>query len=113
MANKSTFVGKRLHYGDLKEQYVKSQLYGHLDLRYTESSTQWVNRRPICPYGCGEEGNLLEVVMKDGKALGIYTHSGNIKPFTAELQIAPKPTGRKIAIGPDGEPHMVDEESTS
>lgn len=70
-------------------------------------STKWRNRRPICPYGCGEEGSLLEIIMKDGKALGIYTHSESVKPFTAELQMSPKPTGRKIQIGADGEAQIV------
>lgn len=69
-----------------------------------EHATEWRNRRPICPYGCGQEGNLLEVIMRDGKAIGIYTHKHAINPFTADLQMSPKPTGRKIVIGPDGEP---------
>lgn len=65
-------------------------------------AAEWQNRRPICPYGCGEEGGLLEVVMKDGKALGIYQDSQKLI-FTADLQMAPKPTGHKIMIGADGE----------
>lgn len=67
-------------------------------------ATKWKNKRPICPYGCGQEGNMLEVIMRDGKAIGIYTHKHAINPFTADLQMSPKPTGRKIVIGPDGEP---------
>ena len=75
-----------------------------------DTAERWRNRRPICPYGCYEEGELLEVIMKDGKAMGIYTHSGSVKPFTAELQMAPKPTGRKLVRGLDGELHYVEGE---
>lgn len=97
-----------MRYGESDEDLIKlKQQYGRAH------STQWVNMRPICPYGCGEEGQLLEVIVKDGKALGIYSHSQSVKPFTADLQMAPKPTTRRIKIGPDGEPMVVQEDEVS
>lgn len=111
--DKGSFVGKPMSFGDegsLEDTARKKYSQTGIDvLSARQHSTEWRNRRPICPYGCGEEGNLLEVMVKDGKALGIYTHSAEIKPFTAELQMSPKPTGRKIEIGADGEPHIVED----
>lgn len=65
---------------------------------------KWHNRRPICPYGCGEEGTLLEVITKfDGVAVGVYTHSDSVKPFTADLVMKPNPKERKLVLGMDGQ----------
>lgn len=100
----NSFIGKTMRYKD-KDQTLDDmkKTYGEVGVE----ATKWRNRRPICPYGCGEEGNLLEIIMQGDKAVGIYTHSGSVKPFTAELQMAPKPTGRKIVIGSDGEPRLT------
>lgn len=105
----STFTGVDTHYGGSTD-HKDYQTYkdGHGQDREYQHATQWYNMRPICPYGCGEEGELVEIVLKDGKALGIYRDSEQLK-FTADLQMAPKPTGRKIKIGPDGEPHYEEE----
>lgn len=100
-----SFAGKKMSYKtDMTLEEVTKQ-YGAGDTQ----AIGWRNRRPICPYGCGEEGNLLEVVMEGDKAVGIYTHRGSIKPFTADLQMSPKPTGKKLQLGPDGEYHMVED----
>lgn len=102
---KDGFVGAKFGFArhDATLEGIKA---GTQDARH---AAEWRNMRPICPYGCGEEGSLLEVIVKDGKALGIYTHSADVKLFTADLQMSPKPTGRKIVIGADGEPHLVEE----
>lgn len=101
----SSFVGKKLKYTELSlEDTVRAVKKDHGSYSHT---TTWRNRRPICPYGCDEEGNLMEIIMKDGKALGLYTHSGSVKPFTADLQMSPKPTGRKLQMNADGEYELV------
>jgi hypothetical protein len=62
---------------------------------------------PICPYGCGEEGQLLEVVMgEDGGGIGIFTDSDGCR-FTADVEVGEPPTKKKLVIGPDGEYHEV------
>ena len=101
--DKGSFIGKGMRYSQDKslDEVKQRHASGY-------KVTQWANRRPICPYGCGQEGTLIEVVVQNKKALGIYTHSESYKPFTADLEMAPKPTGQKIVIGADGEAHMVE-----
>lgn len=112
-SKQSGFTGAKIHFGQSAELLdVKKTVIRQYD-DAPATARQWVNRRPICPYGCGEEGTLLEIVMKDGKAVGIYTHSESVKPFVAELQMAPKPTGRKIVLGPDGNYTLQEETSQS
>lgn len=98
MAN--DFKDAHMHYGDRTTDLAK------IKREIKKHSSRWQNRRPICPYGCGEEGQLLEIVMKDGKALGIYEDSCKCK-FTADLAMAPKPTGRKIQLNASGEAEIV------
>jgi hypothetical protein len=59
-------------------------------------------RLPICPYGCGEEGQLKEVIMQDGKAIGIFNDSDGCV-FQAFIEIGEPPTKKKLIIGPDGQ----------
>lgn len=60
-------------------------------------------RLPICPYGCGEEGQLKEIVMGEGgQAVGIYADSDGCV-FRADIQLGEPPTKRKLVLGPDGE----------
>lgn len=100
MADPNDFTGGHLHYGGFTQKLedVRRGIGSH--------STKWRNRRPICPYGCGEEGQLLEIIMKEGKALGIYEDSCKCK-FTADLQMAPKPTGHKLQKNASGEMEIV------
>jgi hypothetical protein len=102
---KGEFTGKKFTFAapgktleELKAAYMDNN-------EEPEGAIEWRNRRPICPYGCGEEGTLMEVVVKDGKAIGFYTHSQSVKPFTAELEMLPSPTSRKLVLGLDGEMH--------
>ncbi len=107
--DETSFVGADIHYGDIdkaKQEFKHDSEYSNLVGRKVQHAKAWQNRRPICPYGCGEEGELKEIVMKDGKAIGLYRDSEGLV-FTADLQMSPKPTGRKIQIGPDGEPKIV------
>lgn len=61
---------------------------------------------PICPYGCGRQGTLLEIVMKeDGTALGIFNDFPCSCIFYADVSVGEPPTKRKLVIGPDGELH--------
>ncbi len=101
------FKGSNMHFGEVDRKETAKKLRAKHGI--VEHAQYWQNRRPICPYGCGEEGTLLEIIVKDGKALGIYTHSESVKPFTADLQVSPKPTGGKIVIGADGEPKLVED----
>lgn len=101
------FVGAKMSWNDL-DTARKSLRRGDGTGGKPDHATQWHNRRPICPYGCDEEGQLKEIIMKDGKALGIYQDSEGLV-FTADLQMAPKPTGRKLTVGPDGQYQMVEE----
>jgi hypothetical protein len=68
---------------------------------------QWINRRPICPYGCGQEGQLKEIVMRDGKAVGVYRDSEGLI-FIAPMKMRPNPAQKKLVVGPDGEVNMVE-----
>lgn len=64
---------------------------------------------PICPYGCGREGTLLELIMgTDGRALGIFNDHPCTCVFVADLQMGEPPKPRKLEIGPDGEYHEVE-----
>ena len=65
---------------------------------------EYSGRLPICPYGCGREGTLLEIVMStDGKATGIFSDYPCTCIFRAEIEVGDPPTKRKLVIGPDGE----------
>jgi hypothetical protein len=69
---------------------------------------------PICPYGCGREGTLLEVVMLEGgRAMGIFNDYPCSCIFVADIQLPEPPRQRKqkIVIGADGEAHMVSEDA--
>jgi hypothetical protein len=108
-----SFTGNKIHYGDGKK--LKRLPYSddpqhaieYAD-RKPEVASQWFNRRPLCPYGCGEEGQLKEIIVTPGKgAVGIYRDSVGLI-FTAPMKMRPKPSTKSIAIGPDGEPMMVD-----
>lgn len=61
-----------------------------------------VVRRPICPYGCGEEGVLHEIIQTEEGAVGVY-HDSEGLVFTSSLATKPKPNSRKLVVGPDGE----------
>lgn len=62
---------------------------------------------PICPYGCGRQGTLLEIVMtEDGRAIGIFNDHPCTCVFCADVEIGEPPTKRKMVIGPDGEYHL-------
>ena len=78
----------------------------------TMVATTWRNRLPICPYGCRQEGQLKEVIIDPDtkKAMGVYRDSEGLV-FTAPMKMQPKPSDKKIEIGPDGEPHLVTEDN--
>lgn len=57
---------------------------------------------PICPYGCGEPGQLREIVMEEGNAIGVFADSDGCL-FRANIEIGEPPTKRKLVIGPDGQ----------
>lgn len=97
-----------MRYGDVSSEELTHGAYGDEQ----KVAKEWHNRRPICPYGCDEEGELVEIVMKEGRAIGYYKDSEQLV-FTAELQMAPKPTSQKLVLGPDGEYQMVSEETVS
>lgn len=99
--DKGSFLGGKLHYGDKPT---------NVDMSYfrDKEATQWRNRRPICPYGCGQEGQLVEIVVTPGKgAIGYYKDSEQLV-FTAPMKMMPKPSSKKIVIGPDGEPQLTE-----
>lgn len=102
------FMGADMHYG---ERHTP----GFMDKfgRSEAMASQWTNRRPICPYGCGQEGVLVEIIVEPGesKATGYYKDSEQLL-FTAPMELRPKPSTRKIVRGPDGELHETTEEST-
>lgn len=63
---------------------------------------------PICPYGCGRAGTLLEIVMgPDNRALGIFNDHPCYCIFVAEMQLGEPPAKKKLVIGADGEYHEV------
>lgn len=72
----------------------------------TRASTSWGGggdiRFPICPYGCGEEGQLVEIIQTKDGTTGLYKDSEGLI-FTSPLAAKPKPNERKLVIGPDGE----------
>lgn len=79
--------------------------------KWRHEATKWKNRRPICPYGCGQEGVLTEIVVVPGRgAMGYYKDSEQLI-FTAPMKMQPKPSSKKLVIGPDGEPQLVTEEA--
>lgn len=102
------FKKVKMAYGTKSIAEIKKSIAKKNKTHRFSHATAWKNRRPICPYGCGQEGELVEIVLKDNKALGIYRDSEQLM-FTADLQMSPKPTGRRIVIGPDGEPTMAEE----
>jgi hypothetical protein len=64
---------------------------------------------PICPYGCGREGTLLEVVIREGgQAIGIFNDHPCSCIFIADIQLPEPPRQRKqkLVLGADGEYHM-------
>jgi len=64
---------------------------------------------PICPYGCGREGTLLEIVRQDdGRYTGIFNDHPCSCVFIADIEIGEPPTKRRQVIGPDGEMHIVE-----
>jgi hypothetical protein len=65
---------------------------------------EYTGRLPICPYGCGREGTLLEVVMStDGKATGIFSDHPCTCIFRADIEIGEPPTKRKLVVDASGE----------
>lgn len=69
-----------------------------------ERATSWRGRLPICPYGCGREGTLLETVMgSDGRATGIFNDHPCGCIFVADIEVGEPPAKSKLVIGPDGE----------
>lgn len=61
-------------------------------------------RLPICPYGCGREGTLLEVIMTDdGRAIGIFNDHPCSCIFTADIEVGEPPTKKKYVIDADGD----------
>lgn len=70
-----------------------------LNVPVTQPMTQAL---PICPYGCGEPGQLKEIVMVDTQAIGIFADSDGCV-FRANIEIGEPPTKRKLVIGPDGQ----------
>ncbi len=69
---------------------------------------------PICPYGCGREGTLLEVTMlADGRAMGIFNDYPCSCIFIADIQLPEPPRQRKqkLVLGADGEYHMEESEN--
>lgn len=64
---------------------------------------------PICPYGCGREGTLLEIVKQtDGRYLGIFNDHPCSCIFVADIEVGEPPTMHKYEIGADGEMHLVE-----
>lgn len=111
MAKLDPFIGANLHYGKPRTRQTGQKV---LDANFGgkgKEATEWANRRPICPYGCGEEGELVEIVVEPGKgAIGYYKDSEQLV-FTAPMKMQPKPSTKKLHIGPDGEPQLTEEES--
>jgi hypothetical protein len=64
---------------------------------------------PICPYGCGREGTLLEIVRQDdGRYIGIFNDDPCSCIFIADIQVGEPPNKQRYEIGPDGEMQLVD-----
>jgi hypothetical protein len=107
----TSFVGADF---SISENTVKHYRYGSRDRSVIPASvaSKWHNRRPICPYGCGEEGELVEIIVKPGDitATGVYRDSEQLV-FTAPMKMMPKPATRKLVRGPDGELHETTQES--
>jgi hypothetical protein len=104
--DKGDFIGGKLHYGGSEKDFkVAMDKYRRETMQNPLVATQWKNRRPICPYGCDEEGQLVEIVVRPEGAVGLYKDSEQLV-FTAPMKMQPKPNEKKIVIGPDGEPHL-------
>jgi hypothetical protein len=86
------------------DKNIKSQEWKKVSaLTYHYPGYTGPNALPICPYGCGEEGQLKEIVMgDDGQAVGIFCDSDGCV-FRADIEIGEPPSKRKLVIGPDGE----------
>ncbi len=108
-----SFIGDKLKYRSPAEsaERVKELLAG----AGTDTSSddgyvadEWQNLRPVCPYGCDQEGTLTEIIVTPGKgATGLYKDSVGLV-FTAPMKMRPKPSSKKIVIGPDGEPQLTE-----
>lgn len=94
------YLGGKLSYRALDEALKEAKRGGSASHAH---ATKWKNRHPICPYGCDEEGQLLESFMTDdGRLIGIYTDSDGCR-FQAEMQALPNPNKRKRILTKDGE----------
>lgn len=60
-------------------------------------------RTPICPFGCGEPGILIDIVQTAEGTIGIYKDPAMCCTFQSMISAKPKPNTRKLVVGPDGE----------
>lgn len=107
--DKGSFLGNKIRIGNIDQILTDLRKEARDDDRTVRHAHTWANRRPICPYGCEQEGELVEVIVKDGRALGIYKDSEQLI-FTADLEMLPNPKKRVIKIGANGEPYEAEEE---
>jgi hypothetical protein len=94
---------------DVEKVVADMRQRGYDKLSQTERAKRWSGRLPICPYGCGREGTLLEIVTgPDNRAVGIFNDHPCSCIFVADIQLGEPPTKKKLVIGPDGEYKEVD-----
>jgi hypothetical protein len=110
---------------EVSEHDVESKKFGTVSIRPDDMSREWgeggnnhrgeikkghkPGRLPICPYGCGREGTLLEIVMTDdGRAIGIFNDHPCSCVFTADIEVGEPPTKKKYKVDVDGELREVE-----
>lgn len=102
---------RKLTYDELGSKMEPAQKWGR-GANYRELDAIHGKDRPmlpICPYGCGRAGTLLEIVMgTDGRAMGIFNDHPCSCVFVADIQLGEPPTKKKMVIGADGEYHEVE-----
>jgi hypothetical protein len=91
---------------EIKEELATQGIKWGRDKVNRKLHPEITGRLPICPYGCGREGTLLEIVMTEGgQAIGIFNDHPCGCVFYADIEIGEPPTKRKLVIGSDGEYH--------
>ncbi len=103
---KPGYWGKPYKPGDRGDTASKKVVEWGIDVGSRRDHPEVIGRLPICPYGCGREGTLLEIVMGEGgQAIGIFNDRPCTCVFRADIELGEPPTKRKLVIGPDGEMH--------
>jgi hypothetical protein len=87
---------------------LKNRKYDGKSFEFAETmSSEWAEVKqglvlPICPYGCGEPGQLKGIVKKeDGTDVGIF-HDSDGCEFQAPIKLRDNPSAKKIMKDSEG-----------